>query len=166
MLHLPQRVTARLETVSGEPFRRADVLFGVHAAAQLKNDYWLGPYPTDENGVARISRDDLLADIEATHDSGLMDYAGIGTCAPVVEIMIWTAEGIRKALTARRETWRSLLKGEDRRWKSLAELIGLYERALSVLDDTWQPTMTTRQSAWSIPDLAADLVFVVTERKA
>jgi hypothetical protein len=164
MLNLPQAITVQLLSNTGEPFRRADVLLGVHAFARRKNDYWLGPYPTDEEGVARISREALLADVDATHDSGLMDYAGITECEPVVELAVWSADQIRQALVARREIWRSLLRGEERRWKSVPDLIALYERALTIANEEWAPVATV-SSDWSLPGLTHTHILMITHRE-
>jgi len=44
---------------AGEAYRCADVLLRVHAFARHRNDFTLGPYPTDADGAARITKADL-----------------------------------------------------------------------------------------------------------
>jgi len=130
-LCLPERVTVRLLTLSGEPFRCADVLVGVHTFARHKGDFHLGPYPTSADGISVISKKDLQAEVDATYESGLMDYCHIKDCFPLVEIRLWSAEQISKALECRNKVWRELLTGEKERWKSIDELKELYRRALT-----------------------------------
>lgn len=129
-LCLPERVTVRLVTRSGEPYQCADILVGVRAIARRKNDFYLGPYPTNADGVSTFTKADLQADVEATYDSGLMDYCHITDCQPFVEIKLWSLDEISKAITARTETWTSLLKGEKVRWRSIDELVAVFRRAL------------------------------------
>jgi hypothetical protein len=128
------------------------VLIGVKAFARSKNDYSLGPYATSADGLARITRNDLQAEIEAAHDSGLMDYAGIAQCNPIVQLFVWSAEDIRKALSARHNVWSFLLRGERDRWGSTAELLALYDRALVVAENRLAGFVTPVDSNWCQPD--------------
>ncbi len=61
-LLFPDCVTVRLLTSSGVPFRQPDILIYVHLLARNKNDFHLGPYPTDAEGIATFTRLDLLAE--------------------------------------------------------------------------------------------------------
>ena len=124
-------MTVRLLSPTGEPYRCADLLLRVHAIARRKNDFRLGPYPTDADGVARITRADLEAAVGSTLDSGLMDYYRIEDCHSTVQISLWTPDDISRAHNARSTTWTSLLSGELRRWHSMQELLALYSRALA-----------------------------------
>jgi len=100
-LVLPERVRLRLTDVSGRSVALADVLLRIHAFARRKNDFDLQPFPTDSEGVAVISRDQLRAEVSATYDSGLMDYCGIEECYPAVEISVLTVDEIQRAIHAR-----------------------------------------------------------------
>ena len=123
-------MTVRLLGPSGEAYRCADLLLRVHAFARRKNDFSLGPYPTDADGVACITKADLEAGVAATIDSGIMDYYRIEDCHPAVQISLATADDILRAHSSRSTSWTSLLSGERRRWHSIGELIALYSRAL------------------------------------
>ena len=69
-----------MRLVSGhKPLRVANVLFFVHAFANRKNDFMLGPLATDAEVVSIMKRD-LLAEAAAHYDSGLMDYEVIENC--------------------------------------------------------------------------------------
>jgi hypothetical protein len=114
----------------GEPYRCADLLLHIHAFARGRNDYSLGPYSTDSDGVARITRSDLEADVDSILDSDLMGHYAITECRPYVEISLWTPDEIVRAQKCRLTGWTSLLSGERRRWASMEELLALYSRAL------------------------------------
>jgi len=128
-LVLPEKIRLRLTNASGKPVALADVLFRIHAFARRKNDFDLQPFPTDSEGVAVISGDELMAEVSATYDSGLMDYCGIEECHPRVEISVLTVEEIQRAIHARTTVWRRLLSGEERRWPSIEALVEFYWQA-------------------------------------
>jgi hypothetical protein len=130
-LCLPECVTVRLISWSGEPFRRADILVGIHTLARHKNDFHLGPYPTNTDGVSIITQKDLQAEVKATYSSGMMDYNNINDCFPLVEIRLWSIEEISRSLECRTNIWNGLLEGENERWNSIDELLALYRRALA-----------------------------------
>jgi len=128
-LVLPEKVRLKLTDASGKSVALADVLFRIHAFARWKNDFDLQPFPTNSEGVAFISRSELMAEVSATYDSGLMDYRGIDECSTRVEISALTIDEIQRAIHARTTVWRQLLKGEEKRWSSIKALIELYRRA-------------------------------------
>jgi hypothetical protein len=128
-LRLPRKVTVHVLGADGEPLREADILFRIDTKARKKNPYRLGPYPTDESGTVVITRSLLDAEIDATLDSGLMDYVRIESGYPDIVIRPYSQPEIERAIDARTNAWRSLLKGEDRRWSTLDELIALYRRS-------------------------------------
>ena len=130
-LFLPDKVVLRLVDASGGPVRLANVLFKVHTFANRKNDFKLGPFITGSDGVATITKQDLLAEASAHYDSGLMDYDNIENCRPVVEIVAMEPSDIDKALTARTEVWKNLLRGETERWNSIEELRDAYRNAVN-----------------------------------
>jgi hypothetical protein len=72
---------------------------------------------------------DLLAEATAHYDSGLMDYEDVENCQPVVEIAAMEPQDIEKALVARTNVWKALLRGESARWMSIEELLKLYRTA-------------------------------------
>ncbi|WP_286764935.1 MULTISPECIES: hypothetical protein [Rhodopirellula] len=128
-LRLPRKVTVHVIGTGGEPLREAFILFRIDTKARRKNRYQLGPYPTDESGIVVITRALLDAEVDATLASGLMDYVRIESGYPDIVIRPYSQREIERAIGARTNSWRSLLKGEDRRWGSLDELIALYRRA-------------------------------------
>jgi hypothetical protein len=109
-LLIPQKVVLRLVDSTGIPVRVANVLFRVHAFANRKNDFSLGPFATDVEGVATITKRDMLAEATAHYDSGLMDYDRIENCQPVVEIAAMGPSDIDKALRARTSVWKRCCK--------------------------------------------------------
>ena len=128
-LLIPQKVVLRLVDSAGKPVRIANVLFRVHTFANRKNDFRLGPFATDADGVATITTRDILAEAAAHYDSGLMDYDRIENCQPFVEIEAMEPSDIDKALKARTSVWKTLLRGETERWTSIEELRDVYRNA-------------------------------------
>jgi hypothetical protein len=72
-LRLPRKVTVHVLGADGQQLRVPDILFRIDTKSRRKNPYRLGPYPTDESGTVEITRDLLDTEIDATHDSGLME---------------------------------------------------------------------------------------------
>lgn len=145
-LALPESVEVRLLRRDGSAVAAADLLIGVHLSAQRKNDYWLGPFPSNTAGVAAFSRDDIKAEIEATLDSGLMDYCSHEDCSPSVSIFLWSAERTSRTLNSRAKAWTTLLRGEVRRWQSMSTLLDLLTRALIATESlrlSREPSLTT-----------------------
>lgn len=128
-LLIPDRVVLRLVDSQREPVRVANVLFLVHTFANGKNDFSLGPFATDAEGAVTIMKRDLLAEATAHYDSGLMDYEVIENCKSIVEIAVMEPQDIEKALEARTNVWKTLLRGESGRWTSIQELRNLYRAA-------------------------------------
>jgi hypothetical protein len=148
-LLFPELVTVRLVTSSGAPFRCADILVNIHLSARRKNDFHLGPYPTNAEGVASFTREDMRASVDDTYASGLMDYGPVEECFPRVLILLSTPESISKALEARTKVWTLLFKGEKRRWKSIEELRSLYRRAAEAIQNISVLPPARLQAEWT-----------------
>ena len=131
-LLIPDKVVLRLVDSEHTPLRVANVLFIVHTFANRKNDFKLGPFATDADGVVTIVKRDLLAEASAHYDSGLMDYDVIEDCQPIVEIAAMEPQAIEQALVARTNVWKTLLRGESERWTDIEELRNLYRTAANM----------------------------------
>jgi hypothetical protein len=130
-LFLPDKVTLRLVDPTGTPIPISHVLFRIHVFSNTKNDFLLGPFVTDVDGVATITKAHLLAEVAASYDSGLMDYDRIDECKPDVEIAPMEPSDIDRALKSRTTLWTSLLQGEAARWESIEELCNAYRSAVN-----------------------------------
>ena len=125
---------ASLQLVTGSPTEPrplplAGAVFAVHLFASARNDYTLAPFVTDPAGILQITRAACECLMDAAHDAGLMDHAGVGHCSARVEIRLWTGSDVQQAADARRHVWRRLLQGEDRLFRSLEELVAIYDHA-------------------------------------
>jgi len=114
-LLIPEKVVLRLidsETCASSCGKRA-----VHCphVCEQENDFKLGPFATDAEGVVTIVKRDLLAEASAHYDSGLMDYNVIEDCQPVVEIAPMEPQAIEQALVARTNVWKTLSHGSQQR---------------------------------------------------
>jgi hypothetical protein len=125
----PEKVIVKLSDSAGQPLCVPNVLLRVRLIAQRKNDFLLQPFFTGPQGVATISKRELLAEVSAQQDSGLMDYGAPEDCGDVVEINALSGIDIERAVTARTGVWTSLLRGESERWSSIEELISIYRSA-------------------------------------
>ena len=112
-----------------KPLELPGVVFEVHLFARRKNDYHLGPFFSDAGGQIQISTEACRYLVEAEHESSLMDYAGLAHCDPVVTIRHLSGEEVARAAESRRTAWRQLLRGERHLFRSIEELIALYEAA-------------------------------------
>jgi hypothetical protein len=128
-LVLPESVSITFKDWSGEILPIANILIRIQTFARHKNDIALFPYCSDTAGIVRISKQELIAEAEATYETGLMDYVSIESAFPFVEIYPVTPEEINKAHRSRSDVWTTLMKGENRRWSDMAELLSVFERA-------------------------------------
>jgi hypothetical protein len=128
-LTLPNIVTVRLKLADGQPLPLANVILRIDTFATRKNDISLFPFSTDECGIARITKEEMEAEVSATYDSGLMDYASIESAEALVEIRVCGTAEIERAIAARTGVWNTLLRGEERRWKKIDDLIALLRSA-------------------------------------
>lgn len=128
-LALPESIAITLKDLSGGILPIANILIRIQTFATHKNDISLFPYCSDATGVVHITRQELLAEAEATYETGLMDYVSIESASPVVEIYPVTPDEIKKAHKARSKVWTNLMKGERSRWSHITELLNLLETA-------------------------------------
>jgi hypothetical protein len=128
-LILPEKVTLQLTDMQERSLEIPDVVFYVHFFARHKNDFHLGPYVSDKSGKIVISQQELIWNIQATYDSGLMDYSAVETCYPSIEIILEHPDLIKRTLATREKVWNALLKGEKERWETLENLLNTYRRA-------------------------------------
>jgi hypothetical protein len=127
-LVLPEEVTIRLLSEDRTPFRVPEVIVEIYTSGCRKNNYHLGPFFSDADGVVTITREMLERAASDELATGLMDYGGIGECAPDVAIRPWTKSEVTRAVEAR-EYWTSLLPGEAAEYRSIDELIQRYTQA-------------------------------------
>ena len=128
-LSLPSSVCVELRLPDRSPLRMPKVLFAIQTFATHKNDISMFPFATEDDGVARITRDLMRAEISATYDSGLMDYASIESAYDMIEVRIASVSEIERVIESRSKSWTSLLKGERERWKNMDELLELLRSA-------------------------------------
>jgi len=134
-LCLPKSVTVVLKTPEGNPLSLANVLLRIQTFATYKNDISLFPFATNHEGIARITNEEMRAEVSATYDSGLMDYTTIESAQDRVEIRLSSQTEIERAVSARTKVWKSLLNGEKKRWKNIGDLISLYKSSNNHLLD-------------------------------
>ena len=126
-LQLPELTKIQLLDTTSSPLRLSGVIVFIKASARRKNNYSLGPYWSNSDGLIEIRKEDLLSEVDSTHDSGLMDYAGINQCYPNVRIEIQNKSDIERITHCRKTAWKNLLRGEKERFQSMEEMISVYE---------------------------------------
>jgi hypothetical protein len=166
-LCLPSLVVLRLSSGRGEPLRLANVLFSIETFATHKNDISLFPFASDADGFVRITTDEIRAQVEATYDSGLMDYCAIESAYEIIEIHPASVSEINRCISTRSTGWTSLLGGETRRWKSIGELIALLKSAANsqlVIPEELSIRPKVRDR-WSKPDASYEYVIQLSRVK-
>ena len=132
-LYLPKSVTIALKTPEGNPLQLANVLLEIQTFATYKNNISLSPFATNHEGIARITNEEMRAEVSATYDSGLMDYTSIESAKDSVEIRLSSQTEIERAIDSRTNIWKRLLEGEKKRWKTIGDLISLYKSSANYL---------------------------------
>src|SRR3989338_1699200 len=79
-----------------------NILIYVHVFAIKKNDYYLGPYFTDNDGEIHLTNKILQISADAEMETGIMDYRDIKEASPLVEIKILSEEEIGRLKEGRR----------------------------------------------------------------
>jgi hypothetical protein len=120
---LPDKITVKLIKPRKENFSVDNILLYIKTNARNKNDFYLGPFVSDKNGVITITKKDLDNEVTATYESGLMDYSSIENSFSFVELRLYDQNEIDKMIESRTKTWTSLLKGEIERWISINRLV-------------------------------------------
>jgi hypothetical protein len=86
-----------------------------------KNDYFLGPFFSNENGEFEIDKNLLEISAEAELSTGIMDYRKINECSSLIEIRIISKEEIGNLLRGR-ELW-GIIGREKEFYKTKEELL-------------------------------------------
>jgi carboxypeptidase C (cathepsin A) len=122
-LVLPDKIEIRLVKFPTVTVSTDNVLVYIKTHASHKNDMYLGPYMSDKDGMVTMLKADLESDVEATYDSGLMDYSNVESSFSFVEIRLYNQEEIDRLIENRTKVWTTLLKGEEKRWNSIEHLV-------------------------------------------
>jgi len=161
-LIVPNKVSIQLADTSNRPFKMSDVIFRIRLLARFKNDFSLGPFLSDANGLVTVSKKEIEAGVAANYDSGLMDYAPLSNCSPSVEISLYSLVDIQRAIDARSKVWTNLLAGERDRWGSIEQLIDVYRNAPnSRLQIERSPTI---RDTWNKDEAEFSYIFAVVPR--
>jgi hypothetical protein len=105
MLKFPDKVKIRIiEGFSHKQIKIPNIVISIHAFAMKKNDYFLGPFFSNENGEFEIDKNTLEIFADAEMQTGIMDYRKINECSSLIEIRIISLEEIENLLKGR-EVW-------------------------------------------------------------
>jgi hypothetical protein len=126
---LPDKITITLVNPRQEHFPIDNILLYIKTKAIHKNDFHLGPFASDKNGIITITKNDLDNEVAATYDSGLMDYSSIENSSALVELRLYDQKEINKMIESRTKTWTSLLNGEKERWPSIKHLVDALKKS-------------------------------------
>ena len=126
---LPEKITVRLVKPRQQDFPVDNILLYIKTNARHKNDFHLGPFVSDKDGVITITKNDLDNKITSIYESGLMDYSSIENCFTFVELRLYDQDEINKMIKSRTKVWTSLLKGEIERWTSINHLVDTLKKS-------------------------------------
>lgn len=126
---LPDRITIKLVKPRQQDFSVDNILLYIKTNARHKNDFYLGPFVSNKNGVITITKNDLDNEVTATYELGLMDYSSIENSFSFVELRLYDQNEIDKMIESRTKAWTSLLKGEKERWTSINHLVDTLKKS-------------------------------------
>lgn len=126
---LPDKITIKLVKPEQQNISVENILLYVKTYARYKNDFYLGPFASDKNGVITITKKDLENEVTATYESGLMDYSSIDNCFSFVELRLYDQHEVNKMIESRTKVWTTLLKGEEKRWTSIYHLVDILKKS-------------------------------------
>ena len=128
-LILPDKIRVRLVKPRQLDLPVDNILLYIKTHASHKNDFELGPFVSDKDGIITISKSDLDNEVAATYDSGLMDYSSIDSNFSFVELRLYNQIEIDKLIESRTKAWKTLLKGETERWTSINHLVDTFKKS-------------------------------------
>jgi carboxypeptidase C (cathepsin A) len=126
---LPDKITVKLIKQRQQDFPVDNILLYIKTSARHKNDFYLGPFVSDKNGVVTITKNDINNEVTATYESGLMDYSSIENSFTFVELRLYDQDEIDRMIQSRTKVWTSLLKGEKERWTSINHLVDTLKKS-------------------------------------
>ena len=141
---LPEKITVRLVKPEQQDFSIDHILLYIKTNARHKNDFYLGPFVSDKDGVITITKNDLDNEVIATYESGLMDYSSIENSFTFVELRLYDQDEIKKMIKSRTKVWTSLLKGEKERWTSIDHLVDTLKKSNNKLLQLYDSTKRVR----------------------
>ena len=143
-LVMPDKITVRLVKPLQQNFSVDNMLLYIKTYAKHKNDFYLGPFVSDKDGIITITKKELDNEITATYESGLMDYSSIENNFAFVELRLYDQDEISKMIESRTKAWTSLLKGEKERWTSLNHLVDTLKKSNNKLLLLYESTRRIR----------------------
>jgi carboxypeptidase C (cathepsin A) len=126
---LPDKISVKLIKQRQQDLPLDNFLLYIKTYAKHKNDFYLGPFVSDKNGVITITKNDLDNEVTANYESGLMDYSSIENSFTFVELRLYDQNEIDKMIESRTKAWTSLLKGEKERWTSINHLVDTLKKS-------------------------------------
>jgi len=118
----PKCIEISLANDQGIPILFANVFFGAKIFASSRNDYYTGPYWTNNNGIFRIIREEVEEDMQADRELFLMDYQStLDQCKPLVEVRVLDENEIRGICEGTAQ-W-GLMGPDRKKWKTAEEKI-------------------------------------------
>lgn len=97
-LFIPDLIEIKFVDKKGEPFRHADILFGVQTRAYYRNDIDISPFLSNSTGKLSITRQELQKQTDDVISEGIMDYVELDFARPAIEIYYMGNRGIRRYL--------------------------------------------------------------------
>lgn len=110
-----------MDGFTDSPIKIPNIIVSIHLFAMRKNDYYLGPFFSDNNGEIKIDKNILEISAEAELQTGLMDYKEVDECSSLVEIKI-ASEGEIADLIKGRTLW-GLIGQEQQLYNTKEELL-------------------------------------------
>jgi len=103
-MNFPEQAFFRIiGKLTRQPVRKIAISLILYA--HKKNDYYVGPKLTNEEGIVSFYRDECLKEIESSKKFYLMDYySTLEECLPIISIKIKPKEELEFAIKNMRES--------------------------------------------------------------
>lgn len=122
MLKFPNKIKIKiLDGFTREVIKIDNIVISLHLFAMKKNDYYLGPFFSDNKGEIVIDKNMLEISADAELQTGLMDYRNVNECSSLVEIKILSEEEIGRLIEGR-SLW-GIIGREKKLYNSKEELL-------------------------------------------
>jgi hypothetical protein len=108
-LFIPDKIQIDFSDEENNPLQQDKILIGIRTFANRKNHIDLSPFLTDQNGIIRITSQDIKNNFDNFISYGLMDYSSLESAKPEIEIYFWGKKNLNRYINY----WTKILENKN-----------------------------------------------------
>jgi len=131
-LFIPEKIEIQLVDALGKPITQDKILIGIRTFANRKNSVDLSPFLSDEDGVIKITADDIKERFDVFVSYGLMDYVSLESAKPLIEFYYWGNTHLNQYI----QYWTSIFinKKDNKKYEMWDEQLGKLQKEFAIIE--------------------------------